>query len=210
MKAKYIAFEGVDGSGKTKQLSLLVNYLNSKGAKVLVTKEFGSPHNDACVKMREFALNSSYNFDELAGQFMFAACSSQHSERVITPNLSEYDYIISDRSIESNLAYCEAIGYDRDLVHTLFFLDKRRVHPDTVVYLNVDPELTWSRINKRDKETFTNGGVDRIEDKGLAFQRKVSAAYSRRISENSHFLVIDCTTYSIEQTHQEILKRLEV
>ena len=210
MTAKYIAFEGIDGSGKTKQLSLLVSHLKNKGAKVLITKAFGSPHDPACVKMREFALNSTHNFDELAAQFMFAACLTQHSEKVITPNLGKYDFIISDRSRESSIAYCEASGFDHEFAKNLFLLDARVAHPDTIVYLNVDPELTWSRINKREKETFVDGGVDRIEDKGLIFQRKVRTAYLNRIEENDRFLVIDCKDYSIEQTHLEIVNRLEV
>ena len=208
MVAKYIAFEGIDGSGKTKQVSLLTNYLIEKGFKVLVTKEFGSSHDDACVKIREFALSSSYGFDELAGQFMFAACSTQHSMKVVEPNLNKYDFILSDRSIESNLAYCTAIGFDRSLVHTLFFLDKRRIYPDTIMYLDINPELAWTRLNRREKESFTNGGVDRIEDKGLMFQKLVIAEYQRRIVENNKYVVIDCNNLDIEQTHLKVISDL--
>lgn len=220
MKAKYIAFEGIDGSGKTKQLSLLENYLVNQGYKVLITKEFGSLHDDACINLREFALNSKYGFDELTGQFLFAACSSQHSEKVLTPALEEYDFILSDRSIESNLAYgppALAEAYSdkftldqlRETIYNLFFLDQRRVSPDSIIYLNVDPEVTWSRIGKREQESFKDG-VDRIEDKGLQFQRLVKEEYARRLEQNKNYVAVDCNNLTIEQTHQQILKQLKL
>ena len=208
MVAKYIAFEGIDGSGKTKQVELVANYLTKKGFKILITKEFGSPHDAACVKIREFALSSSYGFDELAGQFMFAACSTQHSAKVIAPNLNKYDFILSDRSIESNLAYCAAIGFDRNLVHTLFFLDKDRIYPDTVIYLDINPEVAWARLNARTKESFTNGGVDRIEDKGFLFQKLVREEYLRRTKENATYLTINCDNLDIEQTFLKVISNL--
>ncbi len=202
----YIAFEGIDGSGKTKQLSLLEDYLTRNNYSVLVTKEFGSPHNFACEKLREFALNSAYGFDELAGQFMFAACSTQHSERVISPQIDKYDFILSDRSVESNLAYCGALDH-REFAHQLFFSDKRRIYPEKIIYLDVDPETSWPRISAREQEQF-EGGTDRIEAKGLTFQKKVRDEYERRITENPHYIVIDCNTLDIEQTHNVIVERL--
>ena len=208
MTAVYIAFEGIDGSGKTKQLTLLSDYLVKADNKILLTKEFGSSHDLACAKIREFALNGNYKFDELAGQFMFAACSSQHSVKVIEPNLSSYDFILSDRSVESNLAYCSAIGFDKKLTHTLFFLDQRRTYPDIIIYLDIDPDLAWSRLNRREKEVFSEGGEDRIESKGLSFQHKVRTEYLRRIEENDRYLVIDCNLDSIDQVHKKIINQL--
>lgn len=206
-QAQYIAFEGIDGSGKTKQIDLLVKYLEQNGYSVLLTREFGSLHNEACVHMRDFALNSKHNIDELAGQFMFAACSSQHSERVIAPSLSKYDFIVSDRSIESNLAYCTSIGIDREFAHTLFFLDKRRIHPHKIVYLNVDPEISWRRVTRRTQEKFTDGGSDRIEDKGLEFQKRVHAEYALRQKENPRYIVVN-SQETIEHTHRLVLESL--
>lgn len=206
-RAQYIAFEGIDGSGKTKQIDLLQKFLEQQGYSVLLTREFGSLHNDACVSIRDFALNSKHNIDEIAGQFMFAACSSQHNEKVIAPNMDRYDFILSDRSIESNLAYCTSIGIDRDFAHTLFFLDKRRIHPDKIVYLDVDPEISWKRVSKRTQEKFTDGGSDRIEDKGLEFQKRVHAEYARRQQENSRYIVVN-SQETIQQTHHLVLKSL--
>lgn len=208
-RAQYIAFEGIDGSGKTKQIDLLLQFLQQQGYSVLLTREFGSLHNEACVHIRDFALNSKHNIDEIAGQFMFAACSSQHSEKVIAPNIDKYDFILSDRSIESNLAYCTSIGIDRQFAHTLFLLDKRRIHPDRIVYLNVDPEISWKRVSRRTQEKFTDGGSDRIEDKGLEFQKRVHAEYARRQQENPRYVVVDSQD-TIEQTHRLILECLNL
>lgn len=219
MTATYIAFEGIDGSGKTKQLSLLAAHLQQQDFKVLITKEFGSPHDLACEKLREFALNSVYGFDELAGQFMFAACSTQHSERVLTPAMEQYDFILSDRSIESNLAYGPQVikpSYPdlsleerRKIIHSLFFLDQRRVKPNTIVYLDVNPEVSWARVNGRAPEQFEEG-TDRIEARGLELQQGVRDEYYLRIEQNPSYVVIDCNTLDVEQTHNMIVERLGV
>jgi len=209
MTAKYLAFEGIDGSGKTKQLSLLYNYLTAQNYSVLLTREFGSEHDSACVKIRDFALNSLHNIDEYAGQFMFAACSSQHNEKVIKPNLDKYDFILSDRSVESNLAYCAAIeGFSREFAHQLFFSDSRRINPDHIIFLNTDPDLCWQRLSRRTQEKFTDGGVDRIEDKGKDFQKRVYTEYQHRIKYSTNYIVINSTTLTIDETHQTIRAQL--
>ena len=190
--ATYIAFEGIDGSGKTGQLSSLVEYLQEQGYKVLVTREIGSEHDKACSRIRQIYLDSTYNIDEIAGQLLFAANASQHCERVIKPNLSKYDFIVSDRSIESSLAYSIARNISPELTHLIHFLDKRKVFPDIVFYLDIDPEVAFERSSARAAETFEGGGVDKVEAQGLKLQQEVYRQYEQRIKDNPNYVVIDC------------------
>ena len=208
MKATYIAFEGIDGSGKTKQTELLYNYLVSQGKKVLLTRELGSPHDQACNKLREFHLCSTLEMDDLAAQYLLPSCSIQHSEKVIKPNLKNYDFILSDRSLESNLAYGYALGFGKSLINQIFLQDKRRTFPDIIVYLDIEPEVAYARSKARKQEyTLT----DRIEGKGLEFQKMVRESYLERIPFfPKDSLTLNVSTLSIQAVHQKILEGLKL
>ena len=207
MAAKYIAFEGIDGSGKTRQVELLVKALEEKGFKVLATRELGS-NDPACLCLRDLYLNSAYNMDELSRQLLLAACSVQHSEKVIRANLSRYDYIISDRSIESNLVHSYASGIDRELTEKMFLLDKRRLHPDIVILLDINPETSWTRLQKRTKEKLKDGGEDRIEARGLDFQWTIRNEYHLRSKLNPKYRIINCDDLNIQNTHLRVFSEV--
>lgn len=209
MTAKYIAFEGIDGSGKTNQMQLLVDHLKGQGFSVLITREIGSEHDKACSAIRHIYLDSTYNIDEVAGQLLFAANASQHCERVIKPNLDKYDFIISDRSIESSIAYSIAHGISSELTNAIHLLDKRKVFPEVVIYLDVNPEIAFSRSSTREAEVFDQGGVDKVESKGIELQEKVYHEYTKRIKKNPNYIVIDCGEYSIEEIHNSIKEELD-
>jgi dTMP kinase len=101
--AKYICFEGTEGSGKSTQTQKLVDYLRSKGYKVLQTKEPGTPLSPLTMELRKIMLDSQYEsqLTMTARELISQAIRSIHLERVVIPALSEYDYIIQDRGILS-------------------------------------------------------------------------------------------------------------
>ena len=204
----YIAFEGIDGSGKTKQIELLVRSLLFTSVNPLVTKELGSHLDPACEKLREIFLSDSYNMDDLAGEYILAACSIQHNEKVIKPAIEKSKLVISDRSIESNLAYGYA-QFDEETINSIFLQDKRRLHPDIVILLDIDPEVSWNRLRSRKREAFVSKGVDRIEKKGLAFQVEVRKEYLKRAKELDSYLVIDIKNDSIDEVHTKVLEVLK-
>lgn len=208
MKAVYIAFEGIDGSGKTKQIDLLHKHLASSGKKVLLTRELGSIHDSACSKLREVYLCSKLQMDDLAAQFLLASCSIQHSEKVIKPNLQSYDYILSDRSVESNLAYGYALGFEKSLINQIFLQDCRRIRPDLIVYLDIDPKIAYARSKKRALEF---DQVDRIESKGIEFQKAVREFYLERlVSFPKNSFQVNASQLSIQETHESILRGLKL
>jgi thymidylate kinase len=157
-------------------------------------------------------LNDSIDLDDLAGQHILAACSIQHSEKVIKKHLSENTIILSDRSVESNIAYGRAkFGKQVD---EIFLSDTRRVYPQVVLFLDIDPELSWSRLMARRKEEFSNNGTDRIEGRGLEFQKTVRQEYLKRATEqmarSSVYLHIDIGGDSIQQVHEKIVRTLKI
>lgn len=208
-KTKYITLEGGDGAGKTTLFNNLANFLKSKNKKVLLTKEFGSELDKACEKLREIALNSKYDIDEIAGQIIFAAIVKQHQEKVVKPamNNKDVDIILSDRGIDSNFAYGPAHGISPKLIEQIFKpAYKDSVLPDLTIYLNIDPTLSSYRRTKREAEKFLDDGVDRVEQKGQGLQQKVRNNFLKIADKNPDRLVVIEVT--AEKTPEDILNEV--
>src|SRR5512135_1519125 len=98
-KAKYICFEGTEGSFKTTNAVMLAKYLEGKGYKVLLTKEPGTPLSPLTMELRGIMLDAQYEsqMTMVAREFISQAIRSIHIEKIILPALQEYDFIIQDR-----------------------------------------------------------------------------------------------------------------
>ena len=191
-RVKYISVEGSDGVGKTTFIRNLKRFLKSKGLNVLVTKEFGSLEDRFCRKLRGIALSSTYDPDELAGQFLFGAIARQHQVKVIRKELKakNYDFIISDRGLDSNFVYGPVHSpQNKDRLNQYFNLVySDAILPDLTLLLDGSRSFIQKRLGARAKESFDKDGVDRVELKGEKFQRKVrknfldrARKYSKRI-----------------------------
>lgn len=185
-KAQYICFEGTEGVGKTTQTQKLVDYLRSKGYKVLHTKEPGTPLEPLTMLLRGIMLDNKYDavLTMPAREFISQAIRSIHLERVIVPAMSEYDFIIQDRGIMSGYSYGHACGNDLFLLESLAKYNLRSgecreslPHSpsslyDKVVYLtgNTSKGLEKALSSKQEFET-----GDAMESRGLNFLEQVSS-----------------------------------
>ena len=106
------------------------------------------------------------------------------------------------------MAYSIAHDISPELTYLIHFLDKRKIFPDKVIYLDVPPEIAFARSSARKSETLEAGGVDKVEVKGLPLQQTVYQEYARRIEENPNYIVIDCNNNSIEEIHNQIKSRI--
>lgn len=184
----YIAFDGIDGCGKTIQIALLEKHLLKKNKTTLLTKEIGSSHNELCKELRQFILNDAFELDDLTAQYLLAAGSTHHAQKVLLPNLNKYDYILSDRSIYTNIAYCPIRDEN---FHNSVFLNHLRIFPDLVFYIDIDPKIAQERIGTRSSEHFKITGKDRIEAKGIDFQKKVRENFLKLAAANQNIIKID-------------------
>lgn len=179
-KTFYITIEGCDGCGKTTTVKGLLTYLQELTKKVLLTKEFGSEHNLFCSSARKIALSSEYSTDEIAGQLMFAAIARQHQQKVIKPakESGEIDIILSDRGMDTNFAYGPVHQIPQKTINQIFSIAySDSIVPDVTIFLDSPPALSRKRRAARAPEQFNNGGIDRVESKGPAFQEKVRAKF---------------------------------
>lgn len=173
----YLTIEGTDGSGKTTLVQGLLNYFESKGLSVLLTKEFGSTHDKFCSEARKLALSSDFKLEEVAGQLVWLPIIRQHHEKVIKPSLGKYDIILSDRGKYSNYCYGpehQKNEADKQMILSMFDLLYADCYPaDINIFLDIPLDVATKRRLARTPESFANNAVDRVEAKGQEFQEKV-------------------------------------
>lgn len=165
---KFIVFEGVDHSGKTTQIDLAEKWLTSRGHNVLRFREPGGT--PAGERIREVLLDKALSVVPLCEMLLFMASRVQLLEQKIEPALSSGHVILLDRYWFSTFAYQGIAGHlgGNRVTDLVFLLGLRR--PDLVVMLDGDPERLSSRHL---------GARDRIEAKGLEYQREVRDGYQR-------------------------------
>lgn len=163
--SRYIALEGVDGSGKSTIAKALVDRLMGVGTPAILVREPGGT--DLGEAVRALLLDSD-RLDDWAEVFLFAAQRAELAREVIAPALAEGRWVVSDRTYYSSITYQgRARGLGEDRVRTINETGLDGVVPDHVFVLDVDPGLALERQDR----------PDRIGREGLEFQAAVREAY---------------------------------
>ncbi len=176
-KGQFIVFEGIDGSGKTTQASILYERLISEDIDCLLTEEPGGTQEGKVIK--DLLLNPNYKICDKAELFLFLADRAQHIENVVKPAIDQGTIVISSRYIFSTLVYQ---GYARG-IGSIDFLKKMNLYaadrllPDIVFYIDVKPEDRLGVAAENSYIKSGHKGGDRIEREGLDFQKRVREGY---------------------------------
>jgi dTMP kinase len=179
----FIAFEGVEGSGKGTQIAMADEFLRREGYDVLVTREPGGT--EIGERVRELLLDpNTGKLDARTEALLFAASRAQTVHSVIRPALAEGKVVICDRYVDSSLAYQ---GWGRGLgeqdVLTLNVWGTQGLFPDLVILLHLEPERGLLRSTE---------APDRMEMEGQDFHVKVADAYLRIAEEHpERFVVVE-------------------
>lgn len=179
-KSLFITFEGGEGAGKTTLIDSLASELSSKGCSFIKTREpGGTPLGE---KIRHLLLEP-YPLSAYAELSLFLASRAQHIQEVIRPALQEQKIVLCDRFNDSTIAYQ---GAARDLgpekVAQFCAFISQNLEPDLTFYLDLDPKIGFSRIEKRSK--------DRIETEALSFHQKIREAFHKLAKQHPHRLHI--------------------
>jgi dTMP kinase len=183
----FIAFEGGEGVGKTTQITLLAEWLRGRGLEVTETREPGAT--ELGRKVREIVLHSKdYGPSPRSEALLFAADRAHHVDTVIRPALDAGETVITDRFVDSSLAYQGAgRSFPVEEIRRLSAWATGNLRPDLTVLLDADPRIGLLRAGSR-------AAADRLEQESLDFHDRVREAFRGLAeSEPSRYLVIDAT-----------------
>lgn len=148
-KGFFIAFEGIDGSGKSTQVKRLADHLDKKGHKVYTTCE---PTDSPIGKIIRDIFNHRMEGDQKVIAALFAADRLNHllqSKDGILQKLSEGYTVITDRYYLSSYAYHSVHGIDLEWVIQANALSAQLLRPDINIYIDVPPRLSLERLSAR-------------------------------------------------------------
>ena len=171
-RGRFISLEGGEGVGKSTQLAALAEALTGRGLRVLVTREpGGSPGAEAIRKLLLEGEEGRWN--PRAEALLFAAARVDHVEKTIKPALGRGEWVLSDRFLDSSLAYQgEAGGLGIEAVRALHRFGSEDFLPDRTLVLMLDESEGALRARARDG----NLG-DRIGSRSPSYHAAVDAGF---------------------------------
>ncbi|MFJ3959041.1 dTMP kinase [Arthrobacter sp. NPDC090010] len=197
----FIAFEGGDGAGKSTQSALLAEALRKRGLTVVQTREPGGT--EIGEKLRSLVLDHGHGeIDARTEALMYAAARAAHVEQLIRPALARGEAVITDRYIDSSVAY-QGIGRDlgTEEIRQLNSWATASLWPDFTVILDVDPVEGRARR--------APGGEDRLESEPDTFHAQVRQAFlDAAEAAPERYLVIDARQ-DVETISEAILRRVD-
>ena len=205
MGGRFIVFEGVEGCGKTSQMQLCAEWLQSLGISVVLTREPGGT--ELGLDLRRLLLQKAEDkpIAEVTELLLYAADRAQHVAQELKPKLAQGKYILCDRYVDSTIAYQ---GYgrnlDMNLIHQLNDIATGGLTSDITIWLDVDVEVGLAR--KRGDHV----GLDRIEQETIAFHRRVQQGYADLAASSPKRIIRVDGQLSKETVHKTIQEILSV
>jgi len=168
MNGKFITFEGAEGSGKSTQAALVLDYLKSKKVPVVLLREPGGVKISENIRKLLLDVHNTGMGDECE-TLLYMAARAQMVKEVLGPQLKSGKIILCDRFLDSTVAYQGyGNGIDIKTIEQLGLFATKGVTPDLTVLFDIPPEKGLSR---------TGDKKDRIESRSLEYHHRVRNGY---------------------------------
>lgn len=200
--ARFISFEGIDGSGKSTQARMLADTLRARGHDVVLTREpGGSP---GAEEIRRLVLEGDPDrWSPETEILLFTAARRDHLERTIRPALDAGKIVICDRFADSTRMYQGLRGpglrAQVDALHDLMIGQE----PDLTVLVDMDPETGLSRALGR------NGGEERFETFGQDLQARMRAGFRDLAAQHPRRIVTVNGAQDVDAVAADVLAVVE-
>jgi dTMP kinase len=186
LKGKLITFEGIDGSGKSTQITLLSDYLLSLGYRVVLLREPGGT--EIGERIRQILLDMRHdNMTAETELFLFEAARAQLTREVLIPALESGAWVISDRFSDSSVAYQ---GYGRglslEMIRSMNTWATAGIRPDLTILLELGNRVRDQRLHKR----HVDGERDRLDIESERFKQRVCEGFREIASEEPTRVVV--------------------
>jgi len=180
----FIVFEGIEGTGKSYQISKLYKNLKKKNYNVIRTREPGGSSTAEQIRKLIFSKKSN-KFDKITDFYLMNAARNEHYKNTLLPAKKNNKIVISDRFTDSTYAY-QVIGKKIDkkinLINQKYILKKFK--PNLTIVLKANFNTIGSRIKKRKN----NNKFDKLKKD---FYKKAQNAFLLLAKKNKNYLVFD-------------------
>jgi dTMP kinase len=197
MRGKFISLEGGEGAGKSTQVRALAEALKQRGIDVLMTREPGG--SDGAEKIRELLLGKDEQWDAQAEALLFAAARADHVGKTILPALEAGRWVLSDRFVDSSLAYqggAGGLGIEAVRAINAFAIGEH--FPDRTLVLTLDDGA--DRAKARDGDS-----SDRIGGRDADYHHKVDLAFRLIAAEEPERVQLIDASGTAEEVTQRLL-----
>jgi dTMP kinase len=199
LSGDFLALDGPDGCGKTTQVKMLVDWLAKQGVDVVSFREPGATAIGE--KIRQILLNPEHIAMTTAAEVMlYMAARVQLWNEKIVPALKAQKCVVVDRWLSSTCAYqghAGEFGIDKVIKLATDCLEKP--WPDLTIILDVDSATAATRLKSN---------LDRMEQKGEGYHKKVRDGFLKLAKEHKNFVVVNATD-NIEAVHKKVIKTIE-
>ncbi len=208
-QGRFMTIEGIEGVGKTTQLSRLSRILSIRGIAHVVTREPGGT--PLAEKIRDLVLGSRDEaLPDTAELLLMFAARALHLKHLIEPNLAVGRWVLCDRFTDATYAYQGAgRGLGDDSIRRLESLVQGARRPDLTLLLDVPVAIGLQRARRRNEGTgIGHADQDRFELQRAEFFERVRGAYlARAAAEPGRMPVIDARR-SVEEVSEQIISAL--
>ena len=200
MKAKFITLEGIEGSGKTSSLKSITDLLSKRNISYIVTREPGG--SSIGKELRAILLDPDTEISPEVELMLMLSDRKDHVEKIILPNLKKGNWVISDRFMDSSIAYQ---GGGRQLDKKLIISLAKYLNlpqPDLTLLFDLPVETSLSRVKAR-------GELDRFEKEELEFHKRIRNTYLDLAKNNSNRIEIIDSSKKIESMLNNVKQAIE-
>ncbi|WP_311588698.1 dTMP kinase [Varibaculum massiliense] len=190
----FISFEGGDYTGKSTQVKLLMQALTTRGAAAIATFEPGGT--SLGQRLRREVMHGE-DLDPYTEALLYAADRAWHAQTVIKPHLQAGEVVVSDRYLDSSLAY-QGIGRGLGLekIEEISLWATGNLRPDLTILLDGDPEVLVAR---------RTDSPDRMEAAGAEFHQAVRQAFLQIAERDRQRIKVIDATAGVQEIHQQVL-----
>jgi dTMP kinase len=213
MKGTFITFEGIEGSGKSTQISLLSNYLTATGVRHVLTREPGGTLIGD--QVRKILLDPANRaLDPAAELLLYAASRAQHLREIIIPALADGTNVLCDRFSDATLAYQGyGRGLDIEMIRALDRIVTAGMRPDLTLLFDIEAASGIARARGRNNSRGLEAEA-RFENEELAFHERVRQGYLTLVAQEPvRIRVVDASSSpeAVQSKVRQIVdERLEI
>jgi dTMP kinase len=204
-KGLFVSIEGPDGAGKSTQARMLKERLETCGREVLLTREpGGTPIGE---ELRRLLLNPNFReMSVICEALLYSASRNQLTVEVIRPALEKKKIVISDRYLDSSLVYQGfAGGAEVEIIREINRWATGGLLPDLTFMLDLDAETGLQRSLQKSGVL----GRDRVEEKALAFHRRVREGFLKLAWQEPQRIHVVSARESLPKIHDLIWERIQ-